>query len=73
MDHVDIILQLKDLLRDTCGKQAISRLIQFPLIVDYLSSQNNFQKVAETLGKDCQNWNPTNICRVASGFDLKSP
>jgi len=73
MDHVDLILKLKDLLRDTCGKQAISRLIQLPLIVDYLNDPNNFQLVVEKLGKDCQSWNPTNVCRVACGLDLKSP
>ena len=73
MDHVDILLKLKDLLKDTCGKQAISRLIQLPLIVDYLNDPNNFQLVVDKFGKDCQNWNPINICSAASGFDLKSP
>ena len=73
MDHVDLILKLKDLLKDTCGKQAISRLIQLPLIVDYLSDPNNFQLVVDKYGKDCQNWDPIHICRAASGFELKSP
>ena len=73
MDHVDIILKLKDLLRDTCGKQVISRLIQLPLIIDYLSESNNFQLMVDKCGKDCQNWDPIHICRAASGFEQKFP
>ena len=72
MDHVDILLKLKDLIKDTCGKQAISGLIQLPLITDYLNDPNNFQKVVEKFGLDCQSWNTLNICSAASGFDLKS-
>ena len=73
MDHVELILKLKDLLRDTCGKQAIAHLIHLPLIVDYLNDPENFLKVVDKLGSDCQSWNPINICSAASGFELQSP
>ncbi len=72
MDHVDILLKLKDLLKDTCGKQALIRLIQFPLIMDYLSEPGNLQLLIEKFGPDYQNWSPTQICRTASHLDQKS-
>ncbi len=71
MDHFDIILKLKDLLSSTCGKQVISRLIQFPLIIEYLSDPDNFQLVSDKIGYECKSWNPYNICLIASGTGLK--
>jgi tetratricopeptide (TPR) repeat protein len=69
MDHLGILFKLKDLLKDTCGKQAISCLIQLPLITDYLNDPDNFQKVLDKFGDESQLWTPLNICRIASGID----
>jgi len=72
MDHVDLILRLKDLFRDTCEKQVISRLIQLPLIVEYLNDPDNFQLIVDKFGKDCHRWNLFNICIASNGFNQKS-
>lgn len=72
MDQVGILLKLKDLFKDTCGKQAISCLIQFPLIFDFLKDPVAFQKVVDKLGNNSKLWSPLNICRIASGIDPDS-
>ena len=72
MDQLGILLKLKDLLKDTCGKQAISCLIQYPLIFDFIKDPANLQKVVERLGNDSQLWSPLNICKIAAGVDIKS-
>ena len=69
MDQIGILLKLKDLLKDTYGKQAISCLIQLPLFNDYLNDSDNFQKIVDRFKNDSRLWTPLNICRIASGFD----
>jgi len=72
MDQLGILLTLKDLLKDTCGRQAISSLIQYPLICVYVKDPANLQKVEDKLGKESQLWTPLNISKIAAGVDINS-
>ncbi|MDP2965770.1 MAG: tetratricopeptide repeat protein [Pelolinea sp.] len=71
MDQFDILFALKDILRDTCGKQVISRLLQFPLICEYLSDSVNLQCIADYLGEESRLWTPANICKIATEVSLE--
>ena len=70
MDQFEILFALKDLFKDTCGKQVISRLIQFPLIREYLSDSVNLQCIVDHLGDESRLWTPANICKIATGVSL---
>ena len=70
MELSEFLFKLKDLLKDTCGKQAISRLIQFPLIFDFLNNPINLQISKERLGRDSNLWSPINICKFAAEIPL---
>ena len=70
MDQFDILFKLKDLFKDPCSKQVISRLIQFPLTCEYLRDSGNLQFVTNHLGNGCRLWTLANICKIAVGVSI---
>jgi tetratricopeptide (TPR) repeat protein len=71
MELSEFIFNLKDLLKDACGKQAVSRLIQFPLICDFFQIPENLQICKNEFGPDAILWSPINICKIAAGITLE--
>lgn len=70
MDQFDILFALKDLFKDTCGKQVISQLNAYPIIWDYLGKPENFHNTVNHLGTDCELWTSLNLCKVAAGLKV---